>query len=306
MNNKLVRAKLVIALFGLILMLGMLAGCSEKEESTNVTQSLTEQTTENNYAETTEAIDTEATAMEIEENDMKADLGYLSNVSYIKICDPVDNKFVESIDKKLEDSDVEALKAIATDITCSEREGNISTEYYALKFYDANDNEVAVWKVGTRYTVEDSTGQVLSREKELKPWISSIEEKYEISYEILNRTPGVNYFYQLDKSASIVVQEIVDKPTVEDSGKSVKLTEDEVQGLCACMGKVSLKAAESDVQDYCLNISVSSKAGGGLYEFWVKPDGRVFVRATSAYEVCGDEIIAWVRQIEQTYELRTN
>ncbi|MDD6328250.1 MAG: hypothetical protein Q4D54_02745 [Eubacteriales bacterium] len=273
------------------LMVCLLTGCSKKEASLDTSQNIEDHTMADSLTET-------------EENDMKADLEYLSNVSYIKLCDPVDDKFVETIDKKLDHSDLETLMSIAGNVSCSEREGNISAEYYALKFYDVNDNEVATWTIGTRYTIEDSTGQVLSREKELKPWITGLEEKYAISHELLSRTPGANYFYKLDQSASVDVSEIVETPTVDDSGKNVKLTDSEVRSLCCCMGKVTLKEAEQDVLDYCLSISVFSKAGGSLYQFWVKPDGRIFVRTNQAYEVCGDEIIAWVRQIEQTYELR--
>ena len=225
-------------------------------------------------------------------------------MSYIRLCDSVDGRYVESIDQTLDDEDLEGLKAIAGDITCSERIGNISKEYYALKFFDANYNEVATWIVGTRYTIEDSTGQVLQREQAIKPWIEGIEKKYGITYSVLERTPGPNYFSKLGQSAFVDVYEIVERPTIDDSGRSFSLSENEVQELRDCEGKITLKEGEEDSYDYCMKIMVYNNAEGDLYVFWVTADDRVFVRTNMAYEVCGDEFIAWVRQIEQTYDLR--
>ena len=240
----------------------------------------------------------------IEPTTISANLDYLNQVSYIRLCDSVDGRYVESIDQTLDEEDLDGLKAIAGDITCSERIGNISTEYYALKFFDANDHEVATWIVGTRYTIEDSTGQVLQREKALKPWIEGIEKKYGITYSVLERTPGSHYFSKLGQSAAVDVQEIVEHPMIDNSGRSFSLSENEVQEMRDCEGKITLKEGEEDSYEYCMKIIIYSNAGGDLYRFWVTADGRVFVRTNMAYEVCGDEFIAWVRQIEHTYDLR--
>ncbi len=243
-----------------------------------------------------------------EENLPNADLTYLDNVTYAKICDPAEGLYVEELDISLTDEELDALKAISDEISCKDYTGTISSTGYAIKFYDEKDNEVAMWMVGMRYTIEDSTGQVLNmKDNELQPWLTAIEEKYITSEILYERTPGPNYFYQLDKTVKVNVYELLDTPTVENPGMSVTLTEEEVQALCACQGTISVKEVEEDERDYSYTISGFTEAGADTFEFWIKADGRIYVRNDQgAFEVYGEEIEAWVRQIEDAYGFRVN
>ena len=265
----------------------MLTGCSKGGEEGTITTVTQEATTE---------------VADIANGDLNLD--YLEKVAYIEIDDFVKGKYKESIWCKLTDEEVEALKEMAGDIERSETPENISLSYYGLYLYDENGTLITCWDVAHAYCVVDGEGQSMDKDGALKPWLESIEKAHNITYDIYDRTPGDKYFAGLEN----INQGFGSENANHSAGTEnifFYLDEEDIASLKSLDMEITGQPKEYTYNNQNLYYSVDTfmPSGAEGYSFDVMLDGTVYITTGQLYQVAGEGVEEWFREIEAKYGL---
>lgn len=223
---------------------------------------------------------------------------YLDLVTEIELDDIVEDSYIESIYVTLDDEDIDALKKIVSKIEKSE-EHPVSKSLYSLTFYDEKNDVIDVWEVSNVYTVKTGNNIILSRKNELDEWLDMIENKYNITFDIFNRTPGKNYMQQLEQADNAYITEITDNNFV--SGVSCNLDEDDILSFKSLKDEIQIMQEKQNIDDYYYKIDFFDINGIELYSFIVDFDGKIYT--STGFEMTGEKVMNWFGSVEKKYKL---
>lgn len=223
---------------------------------------------------------------------------YLEQVTYIEMDDVIKNSYLESIYVNLDNEDIDAFKKIGSNMEESETQP-VTRPFYSLTFYDEKMDVIDVWEVCDAYTVKTSNHIIISRQDELGEWLDMIENKYNITFEIFNRTPGEDYMKQLEQADNAYITEITDNNFI--SGVSCVLEENDLLSFKQLEDDIQMVQDRRDINDYYYQIAFYDNNGGQLYTFVVDFDGKIYT--STGFEVTNQAAIDWFRGVEQNYTL---
>ena len=223
---------------------------------------------------------------------------YLNQVTNIELDDIVEGSYLESIYVALDDEDIDALKRIVSKIEKCEKIP-VSKPLYSLTFYDEEKNVIDVWKVCDVYTVRTANNIILSRENEFDEWLDMIENKYNITFDIFNRTPGKNNMQQLEQADNAYITEITYNNFT--SGVSCNLAEDDILSFKSLKNEIQIMQEKQDIDDYYYKIDFFDINGAELYSFIVDFDGKIYT--STGFEMTGEQAINWFGSVEKKYKL---
>lgn len=223
---------------------------------------------------------------------------YLDQVTYIELDDVIKNSYLESIYVDLDNEDIDSFKKIGSNMEKSETQP-VAKPFYSLTFYDEKMNVIDVWEVCDAYTVKTSNHIIISRQGELSEWLDMIENKYNITFEIFNRTPGKDYMKQLEQADSAYITEITDNNYI--SGVSCVLGENDLLSFKQLEDDIQMVQDRRDINDYYYQITFYDNNGGQLYTFIVDFDGKIYT--STGFEVTSQAAIEWFRRVERNYKL---
>lgn len=223
---------------------------------------------------------------------------YLEQVANIELDDVIKNSYLESIHVNLDNEDIDAFKEIVSKMEKSETQP-VAKPFYSLTFYDDKMDIIDVWEVCDTYTVKTDNHIIISQQGELSEWLDMIENKYNITFEIFNRTPGENYMKQLEQADNAYITEITDNNFI--SGVSCNLEEDDLVSFKLLEDDIQIAQGRRDINDYYYQITFYDNNGGQLYTFVIDFDGKIYT--STGFEVTSQAAIDWFRRVEQNYKL---
>lgn len=220
----------------------------------------------------------------------------LSKTVHITVSDVFPQMYEPEFSAELTDEEVRKFISLGDSLELSE--GNLRMErFYKLTMTDRFGKVIDDWVVDAAGNTVNMEGCLVSGEA-LEAWRNEIEREHGITYSLLSRAPGKEYFSLLSKAASGHLSENTEDPAM--GGVEYDLSEEELRKLMALeygIAADSERAVDPDIY-YLLNIY--DENGAGLYSFSADRKGRYFC---NQYPISGKDVEAFFHELEKKNKL---
>ena len=239
---------------------------------------------------------------------VELDLSYLSQVKTIEVVDVFDGKYKEELRVALTQEEIESLMNLDTKVEPYRDKLdslNKSLYIYRLNMCDDGGNVLATWDILVGDLVVDSEGQQLYVYGDLKMWLDDMEKSHDLDTLVYDRTPGDKYFADLGSVCKGNGRENVNH-TDGVEYVAFDLDDEDIKGLKELEKNIQIteqpREKIKDMTDIYYNLTVYSDKGENYY-FYISYDGNIYIQTEKSYQVVGEGVEEWFREIEAKYGL---
>ena len=219
----------------------------------------------------------------------------LSKTVHITVSDVFSQMYEPELQAELTDEEVRGFISLGNSLELSE--GNLRMErFYKLTMTDKFGNVIDEWVVDAAGNTVNMEGCLVKGEA-LEAWRSKIEREHGISYSLLSRAPGKEYFSLLSMAAFGHLSENTEDPAME--GVEYDLSEKELHELMALEYGITTDSERVVDPDIYYMLNIYDENGAGLYSFSADREGRYLC---NQYPVSGKGLEAFFHELEK----RTN
>ena len=220
----------------------------------------------------------------------------LSKTEHITISDVFAQMYKPELQIKLTDDDVRKFISLGDSLELSE--GNLRMErFYKLTMIDGFGEVIDEWVVDAGGNIVNKEGRLVKGEN-LEAWRNEIEREHEITYSLLSRAPGKEYFSLLSMAATGHLSENTVDPAME--GVEYELSETELRELMALEYEINSDSERVVEPDIYYMLHIYDENGAGLYSFSADHEGMYLC---NQYPVSGKGLESFFHELEKKNKL---
>jgi hypothetical protein len=221
----------------------------------------------------------------------------LSQTVHITVSDVFSGMYEPELQAELTDEEVRKFISLGDSLELSE--GNLRMErFYKLTMTDKFGKIIDEWAVDAAGNTVNMEGCIVKGEA-LEAWRSEIEKEHGITYGLLSRAPGKEYFSLLSTAASGHLSENTEDPAME--GVEYDLTEEDLRELMALEDEIAVDSERAVDPDIYYILNIYDENGAGLYFFSADHEGRYFC---NQYPISGKDVEAFFHELEKRTNLK--
>ena len=237
---------------------------------------------------------------------------YLDEVASIEITDVEEWKYRERMNITLTSEEVEALKDIKDCINPSPMPWDVKERYCdgcRMNLYDAQGNLITCWYNDLLFKIVDDSGQFLSLDAELEEWMEAIVKSHDLYSAIYSRAPGLKYFSELENAET---GKGIENYLPNGSNDYIRfdMDEEDISSLRELADKMtvtgeaqlSINEMEHEYDNIRYHLSVYTNTEV-CYDFYITDEGCVYIQTEGSYQVVGEGVAEWFRNLEAKYGL---
>lgn len=219
---------------------------------------------------------------------------YMSKVIKIQIADSISGAYNQDmlidVDNSLIEQFISATEGVLLENNCVVR-----TPMYDLKLYDETGDLISVWTVDVFKAIVTSEGLRMNRKnnENLDAILSEIESRYNLGQNLLQRTPGNNYYSML-KNASSVYFNSQERSQFDGDSKKIRcaVSVDTVNELKNNWKKIKISPLKSESYSLKYTINIYDVNGISIYTIHIDAQNKIY--SSYGYELSGNFIVKWV------------
>ena len=170
--------------------------------------------------------------------------------------------------------------------------------FYNMAILNDSGQVLDEWTVDAAHNVINAEGYKVDGGQELEKWLLNMETAHEITYGLLSRAPGEQYFCLLPQAVEGHLSEQRKVPTEE--GVEYDLYEEEILELAALGNDLQTDSTRNENIDTYYILNLYDENGAELYSFSVDRDGGCYC---NQYPVSGAEIKSFFGKPEEENDL---
>ncbi|WP_031547598.1 hypothetical protein [Oribacterium sp. FC2011] len=220
----------------------------------------------------------------------------LSKTAHITVSDIFSQMYEPELHAELNDEEVKEFISLGDSLELSK--GDLRMErFYKLTMTDKSGNVIDDWVVDAAGHIVNMEGYIV-KGKDLEEWRNKIEREHEITYSLLSRAPGQEYFSLLSMAESGHLSKNTEDPA---KGRiEYDLSEKEIRELMALEYEIVADSERTIDPDIYYMLNIYDKNGAGLYSFSADREGRYFC---NQYPISGKGVEDFFRKLEKENEL---
>lgn len=211
----------------------------------------------------------------------------------IRLTDPCADMYAEALDIELTSEQVASFVELEESLVVSA--GNIGSKwFYALEFYDENNNLLQSWKIDTQHRIAAGEGKIIKSDTALKAWFEQMEEELSVEFDLLERKPGEGYFYFITDVDHGSLMEVTENNFQQ--GIEYDFGEEDIQYLKENWKGTVFQEKKAEQQEMKIQIWLYSEGGADLYCFVSDEQGNLYT--DTGYQVCGEGTSKWLEELK--------
>ncbi|MCM1508178.1 MAG: hypothetical protein NC177_13770 [Ruminococcus flavefaciens] len=217
-----------------------------------------------------------------------------TRIDSVHLVDAIPDEYSEAVSVDIKKEDVDNIKLITDQFELN----NVITlkkPWYSIELLDENGMIIDVWTVDTYRTIQTLNGGKIKRIGNIDIMLSQIEEKYGITKQLLERSPGSNYFYGIGFVNKGVFQKIVE--TNFDNNYKFVMSSEMINAIKENKDDIQIGSELKTNYDVEYVIALYNDEGNVLYTFHIDKDGNLYTNC--GYSLYGSFVKEWISEVMQ-------
>lgn len=213
------------------------------------------------------------------------------NVSSATLSNSINGMYSNTIDIVISEEYIKRLKTAYMNASFSD-DLKFRFPLYSISFFDSEGEIIEKWDIDTYRTIRTLCGTKFSREGQIDEILTTIEEKYDSGYNLLEQIPGEEYYVLISEASSGYFRKQVSDNF--DDSIDYEVPENILQEIKNGWQSIKIEPIRMDYTAV-YTINLYNNDGNGLYAFHIDSSNNVYT--STGYPLEGDFINNWVDTI---------